>query len=62
MNQRIPAELIKQAEDVIHGETALASMDQLDGAPGLQIDARNQHVKSITPIGERKWNVHRDIV
>jgi hypothetical protein len=33
---------------------------QLDGAPGLQIDARNHHVESITPFGERKWNVHRD--
>jgi hypothetical protein len=36
-------------------------VDKLDRAPGLQIDARNQQVERISPSGERKFLVRRDI-
>ena len=45
MNQAIATEAVKQTKDVIHGQPPFASMHKLDRAPGLQINARNQHVE-----------------
>src|SRR6267378_4132426 len=41
-------EFFQQAKNIRDGKFALFSVDQLDGLPALQIDARNQH-------GSRTW-------
>jgi len=61
VDQRIAGETVEQTEDVIHSQAAFASVDKLDRAPRLQIDARNQQVEWISPSGERKFLVRRDI-
>ncbi len=43
MQDGIVAEAVEQAEDVVHGERALAAANELHGAAILQIDARNDH-------------------
>ena len=43
MQQRVFAETLEQAEDVVNGQAALASVNELDGAAVLQIDAGDDH-------------------
>jgi hypothetical protein len=45
VDQRVTAKAVEQAENIVHGELPLASVDKLDGASILQINARNEHVE-----------------
>ena len=50
VEQRVIAEAVEQAEDVVDREAPLAAVHQLHGAAVLQIDARNDHRCSLPAV------------